>query len=117
MTRESERRRLNKIAPWENKLDICPFCDKPVEMREIHTQKGFVWGSECCFVGIDILDNLGVFQGLPRNVQQAALERSRAELTYINKMHMLPRGEPVEWIEEFMASLEDEGARNKAGRA
>lgn len=117
VTQETERVRLNKIAPWENKLDICPFCDKAVEMREIHTQKGFVWGSECCFVEIDILNNLDVFQGLPGNVRQAALARSRAELTYINKMNAIPMGETVEWIEEFMASLKDGEVRHKAGRA
>lgn len=84
---ESERLRVNSIAPWSNDLDICPFCHKPIALEEIRTQAGLVWGSECCFVTLEILGNLDVFRGLPGNLQQIELKRVRDELTYLVRMN------------------------------
>lgn len=84
---ESHRLRVNSIAPWSNELDTCPFCGEPIELQQIRTQAGLVWGSECCFVTLEILSNLDVFRGLPENLQQIELKRVRDELTYLARMY------------------------------
>lgn len=58
----------------------CPLCGGQVERVEISSAAGVRRFSTCCDVSLDIVDNYDeVFRALPPHLQQAALERDRAE--------------------------------------
>lgn len=111
-TYNRERNRLVALT------GICPFCKGKITPEETYTQNGLKLGSSCCWVSMEILDNLDVFQALPPNLQQIALKRARDELTYLVRFHAEQRSKPAEptapWIDEFMAKMDRKLARNKS---
>lgn len=69
----------------DNRLKVCPICNEPITRVEIVTSSGERALSLCCGIPLEIIDNWEVFEGLPGNLQQAAIERARAEYAEMDK--------------------------------
>jgi len=66
-------------------MENCPKCGEQITRVEITTSAGVRAFSLCCDIPLEILDNWDVFEGLPENLQQAAIDRIKAEYAKMQK--------------------------------
>ena len=57
----------------------CPFCGGKVQEYGWSSSGGEVRASLCCDVSMALIENFEVFAGLPKELQEATLERDKAE--------------------------------------
>lgn len=58
---------------------ICPFCGGTVARAEFTSSSGERAESLCCYVPTEFIDNYDTFADLPKDLQQIAIERRKAE--------------------------------------
>ena len=59
--------------------EICPFCGGKVVRVEVTSAAGTRAYSLCCDVPTTFIDNYDVYAALPEPLQQASIEREKAE--------------------------------------
>ena len=69
-------------------LKVCPSCGGAITRCSFSDAGGVRNFSLCCDVPLEIIDNWDVYEGLPENLQQVAVEKIKAryaEMTRVSK--------------------------------
>lgn len=57
----------------------CPICGGQVTRVEVSREGGEIAYSLCCHVPLEILDNWDVYEGLPEQLRNVAIDRAKAD--------------------------------------